>query len=315
MERPVVVLGAGAVGSLFGARLAARSTEVLLVGRSEQVRAITAEGLVIEGLEPGTYAVPAASRLPTGLAARAVLVTVKSFDLAGACRELARALAPTPTVLLGNGLGIERTALEALRAGGWGSPEASLVRAVHTVPATWLAPGRIRATGTGEVVLPEARGPAREAIRQVAELLATGPWTLRRTPDLEAEVWRKAAVNAAINPVTALHRVPNGALADGPLRDEALELLAEAVQVARASGRALELSTARSDLERVVRATAENRSSMLQDLERGRPTEIDAISGELLRQGEAAGLALPATRRTVEAVRRAVAQRSGTAQP
>ncbi len=315
MGRPVVVLGAGAVGSLFGARLASAGVEVLLVGRPDHVAAIRASGLRVEGTDPGTFAIPAATAVPTGELVPAVLVTVKSFDLAAACAELARALPPTPTALLGNGLGIEATASEALRAGGWTDPERYLVRAVTTVPATWLGPGRIRASGTGEVVLPGATGPAAGAVQRLAELLGRGAWTLRTTSDLAMELWRKVAVNAAINPVTALHGIPNGALAEGSPRAEALALLDEAVAVARASGHGLEPATARADFDRVVRATAENRSSMLQDLERGRPTEIDAISGEILRRGAAAGLTLPATRRAVEAIRRAAARRAGPAQP
>jgi 2-dehydropantoate 2-reductase len=314
MDPPVVVLGAGAVGSLFGARLAARGVAILLVGRPDHVAAIRRDGLSVEGLAPARVELPAAIAVPRGSTARAVLVTVKAFDLEEACGELARAIAPTPTALLGNGLGIEATAVGALRAGGWPRPEASVVRAVHTVPATLLGPGRVRASGTGEVVLPEPSGPAAGAVRLLAEVLGGGPWSLRRTPHLDLELWRKAAVNAAINPVTALRRVPNGALNAGAPREEALGLLDEAVHVAEACGAALDLSTARADLDRVVRATAENRSSMLQDLERGRPTEIDAISGEILRRGEARGLTLPATRRAVASVREAVARRASAAQ-
>ena len=303
--RTVVVLGAGAVGSLFGARLAAAGNAVLLVGRPAHVRAIREGGLTVEGLDPGTFHLSAATELAPGTPADAVLVTVKSFDLAVAASTLARAIPPTATALLGNGLGIEVGAARALHEGGWKEPEASVVRAVHTVPATLLGPGRVRASGTGEVVFPspESAGRAGAAVRTLVETFVGAGFRVRTTPTIELELWRKAAVNAAINPVTALRRVPNGALRDGPARQEAQLLLAEAVDVARAAGVDLSLETAVTDLDRVLAATAENRSSMLQDVERGRPTELDAISGEILRRGRAHGLKLPATELAVERLR------------
>ena len=316
MDR-VIVLGAGAVGSLFGARLTAAGTPVLLVGRSAHVEAVRSRGLVVEGLAPGTFRPDAATEVPRGTRASVVLVTVKSFDLATALEGLARAVPPTPTALLGNGLGLEGVAREALGRAGWSEVEPWLVRAVHTVPATLLGPGRVRASGTGEVVLPTpgTAGAASRTVRTVAAVLTGAGIPVRTSAEFELELWRKAAVNAAINPVTAVRGVPNGALRKGPAREEAEQLLQEAVAVARGSGVDLPLDTARADLDRVVGATAENRSSMLQDVERGRPTELDAISGEILRRGVRLGLDLPATARAIDAVRRRVSTSGRPAQP
>jgi len=300
----VVVLGAGAVGSLFGARLAAAGASVLLIGRPAHVAAIRTEGLTVEGVDPGTFRVDAATELPPGTASRAVLVTVKSFDLASAAGELGHALRPTPTALLGNGLGIEEAASRAVRDAGWAHPEAVLVRGVHTIPATLLGPGRVRASGRGEVVFPSPTPSAAGsgAIEALVGLFRDAGVPVRTSSTFDRELWRKAVVNAAINPVTAVRGVLNGALARGPARKEAEALLAEAVAVARAEGVDLTLETALADLERVVQQTAENRSSMLQDVERGRPTELEAISGEILRRGGRLGLQLPATERAVAQV-------------
>jgi len=297
----ILVIGAGATGSLFGARLASAGESVLLVGRAEHVTAVRARGLVVEGVDPGTYRLEAVTQVGAGVRAEAALLTVKSFDLASAATELGRATSPIPTALLGNGLGIEETALDALRAAGWPEPERSVVRIVHTIPATFLGAGRVRASGAGDVILPapDPAGPAAYALETFATLFVRGGFSVRRSSTFEREVWRKALVNAAVNPVTALRRVPNGALLSGEARAEAELLLGEALAVARRAGVKLEFSETVADLERVVRATAENRSSMLQDVERGRPTEIEAISGEILRRGRAFGLELPATERVV----------------
>lgn len=313
----VVVLGAGAVGSLFAARLCAAGASVLLVGRSAHVAAIRERGLTVEGVGPGTFRPEAVTHLSPGTAAEAVLLTVKSFDLPEAAGELGRAVAPTPTGLLANGLGLEEGTVRALRSAGWTRPESSLVRGVHTIPATLLGPGKVRATGTGEVVLPDpvAAGDASAAVRVLVSLLSRSGFPVRTSSTFELELWRKAVVNAAINPVTAVRGVANGTLRDGPARAEAEMLLSEAVAVARRAGIDLTLEMAVADLERVVRTTADNRSSMLQDLERGRPTELDAISGEILRRGQAFGLSLPATAQAIEAVRRRLREHEPRAQP
>jgi 2-dehydropantoate 2-reductase len=314
--RTVVVLGAGAVGSLLGARLASSGASVLLVGRPEHVRAIQADGLRVEGIDPGTFPLRAATGLASGTAADLILLTVKSFDLASAAVELARAMPPTPTVLLGNGLGIEETAARALREGGWERTGPWLVRAVHSVPATLVRPGTVRATGTGEVVfpLPGSVGEASNAVDLAVEVFSRARFTVRTTADFPLEIWRKAVVNAAVNPVTAIRGVANGGLSTGPAREEALALLGEAVRVAQRSGVDLSLEVSTADFDRIVRATAENRSSMLQDVDHGRPTELDSISGEILRRGRRLGLSLPATSRAIEEVRRRLDERSRSAQ-
>ncbi len=296
----IVVLGAGATGSLFGARLSAAGEQVLLVGRPAHVEAVLTGGLVIEGVGAGTHRLDASAELAPGSVADAVLVTVKSFDLASAVASLARAVAPTPTVLLGNGLGLDEVARAAAADAGWAEPERWIVRAVHTVPATLLGPGRVRASGSGEVVLPD---PLPEPLELLDGLFRRAGVPVRRSSTFDRELWRKAVVNAAVNPVTALHGVPNGRLLEPALHAEADRLLAEAVEVAWGEGVDLPLSEARADLDRIVRATAENRSSMLQDLDRGRPTEVEAISGEILRRGASLDLELPATRHAVEALR------------
>jgi len=266
--------------------------------------AIREGGVRLAGRVEGTFRVEAAEEIPPGPAPDAVLVTVKSFDLPSAATAVARGVRPgTPVLLPQNGLGIEEVAAGAFRAGGWSDPERALVRAVNFLPATAVRPGEVRVAGEGEIVLPEARGVAGPAIHVFERLLHEAGIRVRTVPDIHREEWRKAVVNAAINPVTAVHGVVNGRLLESPYRDQALHLLEEAASTARAAGIDVSDEEARADFERVVRATAENRSSMLQDLERGRPTEIDAISGALLRSAETNHLDLPFTRAVVAEIR------------
>jgi 2-dehydropantoate 2-reductase len=301
----VAVVGAGAVGSLMGARLGEAGHEVLLVGRAEHVAEIRSIGLKITGAVHGTFRLRADEAIPADFRPEAILWTVKTFDLDASAPLLVRGSPkPVPTLLPQNGLRVEERAVPALRAAGWADPERVVVRAVTFVPATFVAPGKVRATGRLEMVLPAPTGASAAAARLFGSLLTSAGIAVRLSAILERDVWQKAVVNAAINPVTALHGVTNGALAAEPLRAEALELLEEARRAAETAGYRFSPEETRREFDRVVTATADNRSSMLQDVDRGRATEVEAISGEILRTGEAAGLDLPATRRVADALRR-----------
>lgn len=301
----VVVFGAGAIGSLFGVRLARARHEVLLVAREEDVAAMRVHGISIEGTEETTALLPVVDALTDGMRADAILLTVKGPDVREAMREIGRRIRPVPpTLLLQNGLGIEREAAGGLEDVGAAAPVGILLRGVNTLPATRLGPGRIRAAGQGEVLLGTGASPEVGATTELLRaLLTSGGIPVRVVPDIEREVWRKAILNAGINPVTADHGIPNGQIARDPWRGQVEQLVHEALQVARATGHPFTDDEIEADLWRVVRATAANRSSMLQDIDRGHRTEIDAISGEILRVGAEHGLELPQTQRIVARIR------------
>ena len=300
----ILIVGAGAIGSLLGALLEEGGLSVHLVARPAHVTAIANHGLQVSGARTRVVHLDATVEVPSGLPVDAAIVTTKTFDLAVATAELARAISPRPVLFVQNGLGILSVAQNALRSGGWSDPLPYAVRGVNSIPATYVGPGEVRETGVGEVLLPvpgEA-GASAGAARLFRMLFEGARVPVEAVPEFEREVWRKALVNAAVNPVTAVHGVPNGELLKEPRRTEALELLGEALAVARAAGFGFTSEEVTRDFERIVRSTAANRSSMLQDLDRGRPTEVDAISGELLREAARHGLDLPATRGVIARV-------------
>jgi 2-dehydropantoate 2-reductase len=312
----ILVVGAGAVGSLLAARLSATGNLVELTGRPEHVAAIRAHGLQVEGPGGGTFELTALSTLDDATAPEVVLLTVKTFDLSRAAVELAlRFPVRVPTVLLQNGLNIERLVVEPLLAANGEDPTPWLVRAVNSIPGTLVGPGVVRKAGDGEVVLrdPGAGGPAAAATEKVRAVLSDAGIRVRLVHDLERELWRKVLVNAAINPVTALHQVTNGRLLESPYREEAATLLREAQRAEAAAGYFFSDAEADGDLDHVLRATAANRSSMLQDRDRGRRTEVDAISGEILRAAAAHGIELAATRSVLERIRNGFADPAGRA--
>jgi 2-dehydropantoate 2-reductase len=161
-------------------------------------------------------------------------------------------------------------------------------------------PGRARVTVCAAPVLIGSFRPGsgtRAAARWAAALAAAGI-PAGTTPDIVAELWAKVLYNAGLNPLGALLGVAYGRLADDPDTRAIMEdVIAEAFAVARADGVALRWPSAAAYLEeffeRLVPSTAQHRSSMLQDVERGRPTEIDAINGWVVRRGEALGIPTP----------------------
>ncbi len=168
--------------------------------------------------------------------------------------------------------------------------------------AELVEPGRVRVTVYADPVLigsPDAAdGERRAAAARWADALAAAGVPAAPTDDVVGELWAKVLYSAALNPLGALLGVPYGRMADdADTRALMNGVIDEAFAVARAEGVALPWPDAAAYREvfygRLVPATAGHRSSMLQDIERGRPTEIDAINGEVAARGAARGVATP----------------------
>ncbi len=286
MNRPVIVLGAGALGSLLGALLS-RVTSVLLVARPTHAEAIRRQGgLRLAVTRPGLYPVEVADRLRALPPDAVVLVTVKAFALEAALRELAPRLGPSHlVVVLQNGLGIRDLARRVL-----GRP---VLRAVTFLAAACEAPGHVAFNAVGKTYL-SGDGEVRELWRQSG-------MPADHVASIDTYVWRKLSINAVINPLSALLRVPNGELLQ--LHGVAQGLVEEVVQVARCEGQALEVQETLAKVQASMRQTARNPSSMLQDLRAGRQTEIDWINGAVVDLAAKHGLAVPCNRMILELVR------------
>lgn len=281
-----LIFGTGAIGSVFAVRLAARHP-VAVVARGERLAQILRDGIQVEGATEGTArppAAPVASEL-AGFRPDFVLVTVKAHATAAA----ARALAPLGTapirVSLQNGLGNEET----LAAGGY-----PVVGAVSNTGATLLESGRVLHAGFGELILSSFQSVAEEAVADLGACLSEVGFPVRQVPDIRKPLWEKTILNAALNPVSALLGLRTGQLLRDPGSEQLLRLLVrEAVAVARAEGVPTSEPEVWATVERVVAATAGNKTSMLQDLERGVRTEIDAMNGVIVTRGAKRGMETP----------------------
>jgi 2-dehydropantoate 2-reductase len=268
----VTVLGAGSLGSLVGAHLA-QTHDVTLVGRDPHMKTVASDGLRVVGetdLHVHPRAVTDAADAPPP---DVLLVTVKAYDTDAALRDARPLLDANPVVAsLQNGLGNLETLPTHVT-------EDRVVGAVTTHGATREAPGVVRHAGAGATTVGAAGhdpGPA----EIVADALEAGGVPADVTDAIRGEIWAKVVVNAGINPVTAITGLPNGALLEDPQLEATMEAAArEAVTVAEAEGVDLPDADLVERTRSVARRTAENTSSMLQDIQRGRRTEIDAISG------------------------------------
>jgi 2-dehydropantoate 2-reductase len=211
------------------------------------------------------------------------LVLVKSWQTTRAAAQLKACLTDEGVALtLQNGLGNREALAAAL-----GKERVAL--GVTTTGATLLSSGRVRAGGEGIVSLGE-----HERLGPLAGLLQEAGFNIEMVSDLDSLLWSKLAINAAINPLTALLGAPNGDLLARPAAHELLSGLAGEVQaVAKAKGIQLTFEDAAAAAEKVARGTAENHSSMYQDIQRGAPTEIDAICGAIVAAGEAHDVPTP----------------------
>lgn len=285
----VVVLGVGAMGSLFGAYLAPL-VDITLVGRwPAQLAALRRPGLTL--IRPDgrrtQQALHATDDVRRAAPADVVLVLVKSHQTARAAAQAAEVLRPQGiAVTLQNGLGNREILADAVGA-------ARVAQGVTSEGATLLAPGEVRHAGHGLTHL--AATPQTAArLSHFATLLRQAGLETQLSEQVDGLVWGKLAVNAGINPLTALLRVRNGFLVKNAAARRLMSAAAEEVAaVAAAAGITLPYPNAAQQAATVATATAENYSSMLQDVLRGAPTEIDAICGAVVRHGQAVGVTTP----------------------
>jgi len=269
----VAVFGAGSLGSLVGGLLA-RAHEVTLVGRGEHLRAVRADGLRLTGEYDLTVRPDARTDPPAS--ADLVLVTVKAFDTAAAATALGGMDDAGAVLSLQNGMGNEETLAAALP---W-----PVLAGTTDFGAERTGPGVVRCNGVGEVTLGPPEGGESPVADRAGGAFREAGIEATVAADMPRRLWTKLAVNAGINPVTALARVDNGAVLAEPLAGVARAAARETTAAATAAGVALDPDEAVAAMEGVARDTADNVSSMRQDVEAGRRTEVDAINGYVVEQ-------------------------------
>ena len=277
----IAVLGAGAIGSLFGGHLA-RDHDVTLVCRAEHANAVNENGLRITGLSD-IHVRPKAVTSAEGMEPPEILfLTVKSHDTANALDDIRSLLSPeTLLVSLQNGLGN----IEALEQA---FPAAKLVAGITSQGAILRSPGIVEHTGRSYTFLGGEHSAA------IADMLTAAGLEAGVSEDIRSEIWYKAVVNSVINPLGTLLGGTNGVILERPeLAGVMGAIISEAVEVAGAMGVSLNEETAISRVMQVATETANNICSMRLDVERGRRTEIMQMNGAIAGYGKECGVQAP----------------------
>ncbi|MCU0852574.1 MAG: 2-dehydropantoate 2-reductase [Thermoplasmata archaeon] len=273
----ICVFGAGALGSAIGGLLA-RNHEVVLVGRRAHVNAVKARGLQLLGDARMRVRVDAVENLARIAPTDLVILTTKAYDTGDAVVALKEWADDRTLVLtLQNGLGN----LEQLRR--WKGRRA--FGGVTTMGATLLGPGQVRISGLGRTAVGSDSDP--RGARIIADAFASAGIPASTESDIFRTLWSKAVVSACINPTTAVLGVTNGRLLESRvIRKLLADISTECVAVAAQEGVSLEARELTRRVMNVARDTAKNRSSMLQDIEKGKRTEIHQINGAFAALGD-----------------------------
>lgn len=295
----VAVLGAGALGTLFAAKLGAAGTSVTLVGRPNRyLESIDSGGIRISrpGGETDTVPVEVTTEYDAVAEADWLLLAVKSYDTASAMSDVADAIDETSVLTVQNGLGNAETIADFV------APRQVLV-GTTAHGASLPRPGYVDHAGTGETAIGRYFVDNDDEVGEIAATLTRAGIETTVTDRPRDTLWEKVLVNVAINAATALARVPNGHLVRYSSGERLVErALEEGRAVARAEGRDIPDDMV-GRAKTVARQTAQNRSSMRQDVEAGSQTEIEALNGALVSRAQAHDVETPVNRTLADLVR------------
>lgn len=285
----ITIVGPGAMGCLFGAFLIKAKEEVYFLDKNEErAKKISANGLKVEGLSNFSVKVQATTKTEEINFCDLVIICVKSYDTQEAIKYAQGLIGENTIVLtLQNGINNIQTLSEIV------GPD-KVVGGVTSQGATLLGIGHIRHAGKGETIIGKADGKILGAVRNISNLFNQAGLESKISKDINSLIWSKLIINVGINALTAITRLNNGRLIEYDGTKEIMRsAVLEAVKVAKKKRIKLIYDDPVQKTESVCEATKGNISSMLQDVLKGKRTEIDYINGAIVRQGRNLGISTP----------------------
>lgn len=271
MFNKIFVLGAGAIGSVYGALLS-KKNDVTLIGNKAHVDILNSRGLSVSGSVNEVFNVKAKNEIIEIPENTLIILTTKAYDSAAAIKGIKKLVKKDTVILiLQNGLGNKEVVKSVL------GNEIKILRGVTTMAAEFFKPGEIR-FWSGETII--EGNPTAEAI---VEIFNECGLKTSLSNNIEKEVWNKLVVNCVINPLTALLHVRNYKIMADSLKTVRNKIIKECIEVGKAEG-----ITFTSDLEeKIVKEISNytNYSSMYQDITKGKKTEIDFLNGKIVKLG------------------------------
>lgn len=286
----VVIVGPGAMGCLIASKLAKANHAVCILDYDKKrSKIINKRGIKIADKNGiSNFSIPCTTSAKKIGVSPVVFLCVKSYDLQSAIRKALPLIdVNTTVVLIQNGLGnIERIAQFV--------DKNRIVCLTTSYGATCVAPGYIKHEGTGPTCVASAVRSGMNKARFVANILSDAGFEVSIQKDINAMIWGKLVINAAINPITAIYNVRNGVLLKRKKLRELMHATAlEVANIARAKGIKLPYSDVIKIVDTVCQKTANNVSSMLQDIRRRSRTEINYITGTVVKEARKLNISVP----------------------
>ncbi len=299
MMRQVVIVGAGAMGCLFAARLAEAGAGVTVVDVDvNRLAALRRDGITLrDDAGERTLAVAAERAADVPGPVDLVMLFTKGMHSAEAIRSVAHLATPGVYALtLQNGIGNAEAVAQVF------APERILF-GVTDFPADLEGPTQVASHGHGRIWLGGYRPAAQEAAEAVAALLRQANLDAQADPEVEVAIWEKLAFNAALNSIATVTGLTVGGMDALPGRRIAFAIVDEVVETAAAKGLSLDRARIGEKIEHALAHHKGHKASMLQDRLAGRKTEIEAINGAIVDAAEAAGVKTPVTATLADLVR------------
>lgn len=296
----IVVVGPGAIGCLVAAFLSKTKEEIWLLDKyPERAETLTQKGISIEGISGNWQAQVRSTAQAADIGqADLIIICVKSYNTKEALKSAEPIIGQNSRVLtLQNGIGNIEIASEVAGA-------EKVIGGVTNLGATHLDIGKIRHAGNGETVIGRIDGKIPVEMRAIRETFNQAGLVTRISRDIKGLLWSKLIINVGINALTAITRLNNARLTEFQgTRNILTKAVSEALKVAKRKRIRLIYDDPLAKVEAVCEATATNVSSMLQDVLKKKPTEIDFINGVIVRQGQELGIPVPTNAMLVDLVK------------
>jgi len=285
----IAVLGAGAVGCYFGGMLARAGAPVTMIGRSQHVEAMTRNGLFLDSIHfQQQIPISASTEVDVVHEAVIVLLCVKTLDTEEAAKSLAPHLASGAVVIsLQNGV----DNVERIRS----AANVAAMAAVVYVAAEMTAPGRVKHTGRGDLIIGNLSTHNPREFEHLTTLFNRAGIPCRISENIEGELWVKLIINCAYNAISALSHSSYDRIVHNPWTHELMKkVVEESLAVANAAGVRMTDINLLDAIWKLAEAMPNATSSTAQDIARGKRTEIDSLNGYIARRGAELGVATPA---------------------
>jgi len=295
----IVIVGAGALGTLLAALLSKTKSDIWILEKDKaRANVLSRDGITVEGLSNFKAQVKATTDHEEIGSADLVIISVKSYNTKEASLCAKPLISDNTAVLtLQNGIGNIEVISEVAGA-------ERVLGGVTNLGATLLGTGKVRYAGKGETTIGRMDGQMPVVTRSVREIFNKAGLDTKISRDIKGVLWSKLIINAGINALTALTRLPNGKLVEFEgTRKLMREASAEAVKVAKRKRIKLIYDDPLAKVEAVCEATSANISSMLQDILKKKRTEIDFINGVIVRHGQELGVPVPVNSMLVDLVK------------